>query len=117
MTPLRQTRHNVTWRSWPARSGRLQFRKLEAFSSYWDDPNASGRSVPAVLRNSTLTRQVQLNLADLASVKQAATTFLAQESQPEILFDNGGVMACPTDITIQNHGVCRHLDLGLHQEC
>ncbi|KAJ7735097.1 NAD(P)-binding protein [Mycena maculata] len=47
---------------------------------------------------------VQLDLADLPSVRKAAETFLAQESKLDILFNNGGVMISPSDmLTAQNH--------------
>ncbi|KAJ7494226.1 NAD(P)-binding protein [Mycena galericulata] len=47
---------------------------------------------------------LQLDLSDLASVRRTATTFLEQESRLDILFNNAGVMACPTGLlTAQNH--------------
>ncbi|KAJ7675295.1 NAD(P)-binding protein [Mycena rosella] len=47
---------------------------------------------------------LQLDLADLHSVRKAAETFLAQESKLDILFNNAGVMACPlADLTAQNY--------------
>ncbi|KAJ7323673.1 NAD(P)-binding protein [Mycena albidolilacea] len=47
---------------------------------------------------------LQLDLADLASVRRAATSFLEQESQLDILFNNGGVMLTPVaQLTAQNH--------------
>ncbi|KAJ6501765.1 NAD(P)-binding protein [Mycena vulgaris] len=47
---------------------------------------------------------LQLDLADLPSVRRAATAFLAQESQLDILFNNGGVMITPPELlTAQNH--------------
>ncbi|KAJ6565478.1 NAD-P-binding protein [Mycena vulgaris] len=47
---------------------------------------------------------LQLDLADLPSVRKAAETFLALESRLDILFNNGGVMTSPTDqLTAQNH--------------
>ncbi|KAF7332842.1 Short-chain dehydrogenase/reductase family protein [Mycena venus] len=47
---------------------------------------------------------LQLDLADLPSVRAAAETFLSHESRLDILFNNGGVMMCPTDqLTAQNH--------------
>ncbi|KAJ7250169.1 hypothetical protein B0H12DRAFT_1210963 [Mycena haematopus] len=46
---------------------------------------------------------LQLDLADLASVRRAATSFLSQESQLDILFNNGGVMVTPlAQLTAQN---------------
>ncbi|KAF8152852.1 hypothetical protein K438DRAFT_1623060 [Mycena galopus ATCC 62051] len=46
---------------------------------------------------------LQLDLADLASVRHAATSFLAQESRLDILFNNGGVMVTPVaQLTAQN---------------
>ncbi|KAJ7676744.1 NAD(P)-binding protein [Mycena polygramma] len=49
---------------------------------------------------------LRLDLADLASVRKAAETFLAQESRLDILFNNGGVMNCPPDmLTAQNHDI------------
>ncbi|KAJ7165742.1 NAD-P-binding protein [Mycena filopes] len=41
---------------------------------------------------------LQLDLADLSSVRKAAETFLGQESKLDILFNNGGVMIPPTDV-------------------
>ncbi|KAF7328394.1 Short-chain dehydrogenase/reductase family protein [Mycena venus] len=47
---------------------------------------------------------LQLDLADLPSVRRAAETFLAQEERLDILFNNGGVMICPPEqLTAQNH--------------
>ncbi|KAJ7675265.1 NAD-binding protein [Mycena rosella] len=47
---------------------------------------------------------VQLDLADLPSVRRAAEAFLAQESRLDILFNNGGVMISPPELlTAQNH--------------
>ncbi|KAJ7036978.1 NAD-P-binding protein [Mycena alexandri] len=47
---------------------------------------------------------LQLDLADLPTVRRAAETFLSQESQLDILFNNGGVMISPPDLlTAQNH--------------
>ncbi|KAF7341062.1 Short-chain dehydrogenase/reductase family protein [Mycena sanguinolenta] len=47
---------------------------------------------------------LQIDLSDLASVRKAAETFLAQESKLDILINNGGVMISPTDqLTAQGH--------------
>ncbi|KAJ7139098.1 NAD-binding protein [Mycena epipterygia] len=47
---------------------------------------------------------LQLDLADLVSVRRAATEFLAQESRLDILFNNGGVMIPPVEqLTAQNY--------------
>ncbi|KAJ6564688.1 NAD(P)-binding protein [Mycena capillaripes] len=47
---------------------------------------------------------IELDLADLPSVRRGAEAFLAQESRLDLLFNNGGVMNCPTDmLTAQNH--------------
>ncbi|KAJ7198051.1 NAD-P-binding protein [Mycena haematopus] len=47
---------------------------------------------------------LQLDLADLRSVRKAAETFLAQESRLDLLFNNGGVMVSPPEIlTAQGH--------------
>ncbi|KAI0029797.1 NAD(P)-binding protein [Vararia minispora EC-137] len=40
---------------------------------------------------------LQLDLADLVSVKAAAEEFLSKESKLDILFNNAGVMACPVE--------------------
>ncbi|KAJ6511531.1 NAD-P-binding protein [Mycena vitilis] len=46
---------------------------------------------------------VKLDLADLQSVRAAATDFLAREKRLDILFNNGGVMTTPPDqLTAQN---------------
>ncbi|KAJ7846617.1 hypothetical protein B0H14DRAFT_3867693 [Mycena olivaceomarginata] len=46
---------------------------------------------------------LQLDLADLPSVRKAAETFLFQDSRLDILFNNGGVMISPDLLTAQNH--------------
>ncbi|KAJ7339754.1 hypothetical protein DFH08DRAFT_783354 [Mycena albidolilacea] len=47
---------------------------------------------------------LELDLADLRSVRRAAESFLAQETRLDILFNNGGVMMPPLDqLTAQNH--------------
>ncbi|KAJ6450155.1 NAD-P-binding protein [Mycena sanguinolenta] len=47
---------------------------------------------------------LQLDLADLPSVRRAAEMFLAQETRLDILFNNGGVMISPPEqLTVQNH--------------
>ncbi|KAJ7493609.1 NAD(P)-binding protein [Mycena latifolia] len=49
---------------------------------------------------------LQLDLADLVSVRRAATAFLAEEARLDILFNNGGVMIPPPDqFTAQNHDI------------
>ncbi|KAJ7660835.1 NAD(P)-binding protein [Mycena polygramma] len=46
---------------------------------------------------------LQLNLADLASVRRSATAFLEQEPRLDVLFNNGGVMVTPSEqLTAQN---------------
>ncbi|KAF7369232.1 Short-chain dehydrogenase/reductase family protein [Mycena venus] len=47
---------------------------------------------------------LQLDLADLRSVRKAAEEFLAKESKLDFLFNNGGVMISPPEmLTAQNH--------------
>ncbi|KAJ7896597.1 NAD-P-binding protein, partial [Mycena leptocephala] len=47
---------------------------------------------------------LQLDLADLPSVRKAAESFLAQESRLDLLFNNGGVMVSPPEmLTAQGH--------------
>ncbi|KAJ7626857.1 hypothetical protein FB45DRAFT_920215 [Roridomyces roridus] len=47
---------------------------------------------------------LQLDLADLQSVRRAAEDFLGQEERLDVLFNNGGVMICPPDmLTKQNY--------------
>ncbi|KAJ7679461.1 hypothetical protein DFH06DRAFT_1316364 [Mycena polygramma] len=47
---------------------------------------------------------LQLDLADLPSVRKAAETFLGQESKLDILVNNGGIMISPPEmLTAQNH--------------
>ncbi|KAJ6459649.1 NAD-binding protein [Mycena sanguinolenta] len=46
---------------------------------------------------------LELDLADLSSVRRAAEAFLKQESRLDILFNNGGVMVTPPEqLTVQN---------------
>ena len=42
---------------------------------------------------------MQLDLADLASVKKFSKTYLAEERGPDLLILNAGVMACPQSYT------------------
>ncbi|KAF7360538.1 Short-chain dehydrogenase/reductase family protein [Mycena venus] len=47
---------------------------------------------------------IQVDLADLPSVRKAADAFLARESKLDLLFNNGGVMTCPVEmLTAQGH--------------
>ncbi|KAJ7278990.1 NAD(P)-binding protein [Mycena rebaudengoi] len=47
---------------------------------------------------------LQLDLADLNSVRQAAEFFLEREKKLDILFNNGGVFVPPPEmVTVQNH--------------
>ncbi|KAI5474618.1 Short-chain dehydrogenase/reductase family protein [Pseudohyphozyma bogoriensis] len=43
-------------------------------------------------------RFLQLDLADLRSVRRAAEEFLGRESRLDVLFNNGGVMTCPVSV-------------------
>ncbi|KAL9087507.1 MAG: hypothetical protein Q9165_006618 [Trypethelium subeluteriae] len=57
---------------------------------------------------------LKLDLSDLANVKSAAQSFLAQEQQLHVLFNNAGVMVSPTEPplkTAQGH------ELGLGVNC
>ncbi|KAI0477620.1 putative estradiol 17 beta-dehydrogenase [Xylariaceae sp. FL0804] len=55
---------------------------------------------------------IACDLADLASVKAAADTFLTREKRLDVLFNNAGVMVGPTDpskpipLTAQGHELC-----------
>jgi NAD(P)-dependent dehydrogenase (short-subunit alcohol dehydrogenase family) len=53
---------------------------------------------------------LHLDLADLASVKEAATTFLAREKRLDVLFNNAGVFPSPTTEpcprTVQGYELC-----------
>ncbi|KAJ7675280.1 NAD-P-binding protein [Mycena rosella] len=63
---------------------------------------AAIKRLEAETKNSAIF--IQLDLADLPSVRKAAEKFLAQESRLDILFNNGGVMTCPPDLlTAQNY--------------
>ena len=42
---------------------------------------------------------MQLDLADLASIKKFSTAYLAEERGPDLLILNAGVMACPKSYT------------------
>ncbi|KAJ7714900.1 NAD-P-binding protein [Mycena metata] len=69
---------------------------------------SSDKAAAAIKRLEAETRKtaifLQLDLADLPSVRRAAETFLAQEARLDILFNNGGVMISPTEqLTAQNH--------------
>ena len=44
-------------------------------------------------------RVMQLDLADLASVKKFTKAYLADERGPDLLILNAGVMACPQSYT------------------
>ncbi|KAF7303495.1 Short-chain dehydrogenase/reductase family protein [Mycena indigotica] len=46
---------------------------------------------------------LELDLADLPSVKKSAQTFLAREEKLHVLINNAGVMNCPTDM-LTNQG-------------
>ncbi|KAJ6512647.1 NAD-binding protein [Mycena sanguinolenta] len=47
---------------------------------------------------------LHLDLADLHAVKRAAHEFMQKETQLHVLFNNGGVMACPVEeVTSQNY--------------
>ncbi|KAJ7745823.1 NAD(P)-binding protein [Mycena maculata] len=68
-------------------------------------PN-KGKAAVAQLQTETNKRAIflELDLADLKSVRRAAEVFLAQESRLDILFNNGGVMIPPTDeLTAQGY--------------
>jgi len=41
---------------------------------------------------------LELDLSSFASIRKAAQEFLSKESQLHVLFNNAGVMACPTDL-------------------
>ncbi|KAF7359081.1 hypothetical protein MSAN_01249200 [Mycena sanguinolenta] len=67
---------------------------------------SNGQTAIAELETATGKRAelLELNLADLKSVRRAAETFLAKESRLDILFNNGGVMTPPMDeLTAQGY--------------
>ncbi|KAJ6464066.1 NAD(P)-binding protein [Mycena sanguinolenta] len=66
------------------------------------------KATTAIKRLETETKKtaifLQLDLAELPSVRNAADTFLAQESRLDLLFNNGGVMNSPPEmLTAQGH--------------
>ncbi|KAJ7182395.1 NAD(P)-binding protein [Mycena crocata] len=67
---------------------------------------SKGKEAIAQLETDTGKRAefLELDLADLKSVRRAAEAFLARESRLDILFNNGGVMIPPTDqLTAQGY--------------
>ncbi|KAJ6579231.1 NAD(P)-binding protein [Mycena vulgaris] len=69
---------------------------------------AKGKEAIAQLETETGKRAefLELDLADLSKVRQAAEAFLAKESRLDILFNNGGVMIPPTDeLTAQGYDI------------
>ncbi|KAJ7438006.1 NAD(P)-binding protein [Mycena galericulata] len=67
---------------------------------------AKGNAAIAELETETKKRAklLELDLADLKSVRRAAEAFLARESRLDILFNNGGVMSPPVDqLTAQGY--------------
>ncbi|KAJ7437989.1 NAD(P)-binding protein [Mycena galericulata] len=67
---------------------------------------AKGKAAIAELESETKKRAefLELDLADLKSVRRAAEAFLARESRLDILFNNGGVMIPPMDqLTAQGY--------------
>ncbi|KAJ6553017.1 NAD-P-binding protein, partial [Mycena capillaripes] len=68
--------------------------------------SSKGNAAIAELETETGKRAefLELDLADLRSVRRAATTFLTNEERLDILFNNGGVMIPPTDeLTAQGY--------------
>ncbi|KAF8191666.1 hypothetical protein K438DRAFT_1721189 [Mycena galopus ATCC 62051] len=68
--------------------------------------SSKGKAAIAELETETGKRAefLELDLADLRSVRKAAETFLAKESRLDILFNNGGVMTTPMDqLTVQGY--------------
>ena len=63
---------------------------------------------------------MQLDLADLASVKKFSSAYLAEERGPDLLILNAGVMACPQSYTKdgfemqigEGHTVCHALTVS-----
>ncbi|KAJ7491400.1 NAD(P)-binding protein [Mycena galericulata] len=67
---------------------------------------AKGNAAITELETETKKRAklLELDLADLKSVRRAAEAFLARESRLDILFNNGGVMSPPVDqLTAQGY--------------
>ncbi|KAJ6568673.1 NAD(P)-binding protein, partial [Mycena capillaripes] len=61
---------------------------------------SKGNAAIAELETGTGKRAqlIELDLADLRSVRKAAEAFLGRESRLDILFNNGGIMIPPTDL-------------------
>ncbi|PYI13625.1 retinol dehydrogenase 11 [Aspergillus violaceofuscus CBS 115571] len=80
---------------------------------YISGRNASGADtlISQIQENTTTTTKATLvtflpcDLADLTSVQQAASTFLAQESHLDVLMCNAGIMARPPGLTTDGYEI------------
>ncbi|KAJ5604096.1 Short-chain dehydrogenase/reductase SDR [Penicillium hordei] len=80
----------------------------ELMPVFWSERRTSADAVIQQIRQAgskTLVTFLPCDLASLASVKQAAETFLAQESRLDILMCNTGIMATPPGLTADGYEI------------